>query len=57
MNLRSEEMCLVAVRQHAGAMQYVPVRLRNDVKTALEQETAAFTESEVAEPETDAPRP
>ena len=56
--LRTEAMCLAAVRQHPSAMQFVPVRHREAVRTALEQKTVAVTEPEATEPGTDdGPRP
>ncbi len=57
MPLRSEEMCTTAVRQHPSAMQFVPVRHRDGVKTAVGQETELDAEPEDTEPETDGPRP
>ena len=39
------------------ALEFVPVRHRDGVKTAVEQETELDAEPEDTEPETDGPRP
>jgi hypothetical protein len=52
-NLRSEEVCTAAVRQHQDAMMYVPMRLRDALATKAE----AGAEPEAGAEELDVPRP
>ncbi len=55
--LRTEEMCTTAVRQHPGAMQFVPGRYRDAVRDALMQDADASTEPETKEEDSQGPRP
>lgn len=55
--LKTPALSLEAVRTNGRALEFVPVRHRDGVKTAVEQETELDAEPEDTEPETDGPRP